>query len=798
MPALEKSAKRSPPPPRGVAPSVQTFCGSSRSREQSNTNSNGDTFHGSSRSVEQSNITSSSIKGDEPFHESSRFVEQSNSTTRRGSTAGNVPRTLVENTFGEQGPIVLDDADGNSPGYAAAAAGPSTNAWPCRKCTFLNEATSLVCAVCDTWNLDEDEDEDAPSLRPSDNEEWACYQCTFINTATVLACTMCSAVKQQGSTWRGNLPNAAGDRSQRALNFSAYGSYLSQTDKANRFEPETSEEDSDDDIPLAPRRRSTGQRAVVDSEASDADAVKQRPSQSSHNDVDDPNHSSESLPVAPRRRSTRKPTFTVSDASAEDNDASLPDVDSLVPRRRSTRKRNATTFEAAEEELANERTGRSSDDEFDEVDSEHDSDDEEEDDCSDVDDLEEIREQLEADEILEAFGEAGLAALKVSQEVERDFLENDEDEGYAEPEPKPSGKRKRTVGKQPARKRQAKYSVGNNFLDPDNYQHLDLGPENVPKWFSKLSAEAVAEKHAKAREYLVEYYASLKLEAKDLRLPLPRTSRFSRATLRIFQSPRWTPERLADLFLEEQSLYVRYLYALPRPPTTAEHNAIPAPTRDQLKGSIVYSKLIATPDKEYRYGGSGTSRFGGGMRLWAYNKMLRTYHTADDQPVNLAESQYGVMMRPDTKVHARVIGSWPRARISTVLANFMESTQVDMNGYMNDAVPPKEKITWYSLQSEEIRDLSRNSFPSGKAKGNFKGLNRCYPSKQGARGGYLQSIGDELNWNCSMCKAGLNPNHKDPKHANHWKLGFALIPPIPLEETKLLCRSCSIAWEEMP
>jgi ribosomal protein L40E len=339
------------------------------------------------------------------------------------------------------------------------------------------------------------------------------------------------------------------------------------------------------------------------------------------------------------------------------------------------------------------------------------------------------------------------------------------------------------------------------FHNPDNFEWLPLGPQSPPKSFLKKRKADTDEKHAQARVYAVEYFQRKKDEAAkvDWGRPLGLEQPFCRKTLRIFQDANWTADRLADVWLSGQSDYVRYLSGLPRPRTTEEHKAIPAPTSEQLQGTIVYSNLIETPDKLYRYGGSGTGQDGGGSRPWQYNKLLEKFHNtpANEQVVSDFESHMTVMLRPDSECHMRIVLSWPRENILPDVAIVMEAAQVDLERYMNGAVPSaSDDNYWARLHSEWIRDHSYASFPEGRTEGDFIGLNRAHPLRQGANCSskkHRARVCKKLGWVCSLCR--LDKSQRPEASFKAWRLASEVF--FPIEEVVAFCGRCVRAWRRV-
>jgi hypothetical protein len=346
-----------------------------------------------------------------------------------------------------------------------------------------------------------------------------------------------------------------------------------------------------------------------------------------------------------------------------------------------------------------------------------------------------------------------------------------------------------------------RWGKGRNFHNSANFVWLPLGPKNGPKSFAKKQKGDIDDKHAQAHTYAVEYFQRQRDVA--AKVEWTQTSGleqpFCRKTLRIYKSAQWTADRLADLWLSGQSDYVRYLSGLPRPRTTSEHKAIPAPTSEQLQGTIIYSNLIESPDQEYRYGGSGTSRVGGGSRLWNYETLLKDFHNspAHERVVSDLENHVSVMLRPDSTCHMRVILSWPREDILPDVAIVMEAAQVDLERYMHSALPNGSSDSyWVNFHSQWIRDHSYASFPESRTVGDFIGLNRAHPLRQGARCGPVKhraSICELINWVCSLCR--LDKSQHGPSSFDKWRLAAEVF--FPVEEAVAFCGNCVQAWGEV-
>jgi hypothetical protein len=338
--------------------------------------------------------------------------------------------------------------------------------------------------------------------------------------------------------------------------------------------------------------------------------------------------------------------------------------------------------------------------------------------------------------------------------------------------------------------------------DPDAFVALDIGPRDPPKSFAKKKKADIDAKHAQARVYAVEYFQRRKDEAAllDYGATPPTTSSFCRKSLRIYQNKYLTAEILADKFQFGQSDYVRYLFGLDRPRSTEEHLAIPAPTSEQLKGTLVYSDLIMKDGKKYHYGGSGTSRRGGGERMRAYEKLLQKVQAspAGEHVADEYESHTNLMLHPDSECHLRVILAWPRKNISPDMAVVMEAAQVDLERYMSEALPTAADngSFWAQNHCKEIRDMSYSMFPDGRSQGDFIGLNRAHPLKQGANVGtakHRRTIGDEVGWICSLCKGDKSGCTDKAKY----QFRLAADVNFPVEDAVIFCRRCVKAWRKV-
>jgi hypothetical protein len=339
--------------------------------------------------------------------------------------------------------------------------------------------------------------------------------------------------------------------------------------------------------------------------------------------------------------------------------------------------------------------------------------------------------------------------------------------------------------------------------DPDSYDSLDIGICVPPKSFAEKSKFEIAAKQAQGRVWIEAYFRARKEEAAhlDFAKPIPADASFCRKTLRIYQDPRWTVAGLADLFQSGQSDYVRYLSGLDRPRSYQEHMEIPAPTSEQLQGTLIYSDLIETAGgEEYRYGGSGTGKDGGGDRLANYNRMLRRFHAlpAEEQVVRQGKSHTSMMLRPGSTCHLRVVMAWPRKQITPDMAIVMEAAQVDLERYMSDDVPDETfaESYWTQNHNKEIRDKSFALFPAGRRQGNFIGMNRTHPLRQGANTAvatHRRNICEEEGWVCTCCKDDKS-SYSD-RRKKHFRLAIEVF--FPVEETAILCSGCVRAWRKV-
>jgi hypothetical protein len=806
MPAFEKGAQRSPQPHRGPAPHGLDFHGSSGSVEQSNTFSSfirGESFHGSSGSVEQSNTFSSFNRG-ESFHGSSGSVEQSNNNTSSARTARNVPRSLVDTAFSGSAPSTLDGTDDSHPGYAATAGDPSldllgqtqTDAWPCRQCTFLNVAASPTCVMCDTQRLDEN----ASHRYPSDVDEWPCRKCTFLNPATARTCTMCNAIKQEGSTWRGGLSTVTSTTSQRALGFSGYGQYPSLSDTADRSKADPSADDSDEDAPLAPRRRLTRRRAGVASDTT-------------------PEESDESKPFAPRRLTTRRTGYISAD----------PDDEAEA-------ERDGETFQteidqASEHEHEHDHGhghGHSHVHVHDHA--EDDSADGEDDGQDDEDDDEECYDAEAAllEEVREVLGIDSDADNEDPDAQESDAQESDAESGYESATPPggskkrarkagtaesrfetgipPGGSKKRTrrgdtplLRRLQQKKPTRKLSL---WLDPTKFVHLDLGEDDPPAWWYEEGHADDQRVYQRAREQMTECFQKRKNQANGYGLMSyqERLCPFRKETLRMLQDHEAFPaDKLADIFLGGMCKYRQWLMGLNRPPTAEEIRGIPRATRKQLAGFGVYTDVVTINGRHYMYTGSGTAKEGVGFR-WrtGYEGPLRLVQTGKKPSPPFRESHVSVLLQPDAKASIRLRASWDPQTISPSLVVLMEAALIDFEDTMNEAIPedvpvagrPKSFESWERVHCRAFRDAAREAYPSGRARSKAIGLNRISPYKQGPNTGVMThrlrvfaAQGDK----CLCC--GKERQISSRKHGM-----LSVEASFPMPGVPIICVSCWDRW----
>lgn len=413
---------------------------------------------------------------------------------------------------------------------------------------------------------------------------------------------------------------------------------------------------------------------------------------------------------------------------------------------------------------------------------------------------------FEDDELRQAVGEEAFRAMQAVQEKEEEDGDGEytADEGVGDEEvPQTRGyDESKGSRRNPTGPRRKGHRIHHNA---DNYDSISLGPKSLPHWFMKKKASAIKAAHRNARRIALNYF-QLKISQAarlDCRRPEVLKYGFCRQSLQIYQSKMYTAEFFTDLWLRGQSEYVRYLSGLPHPRTKEDHDAIPAPTIEQLKGLIIYGNRIELNGRELRYGGSGTSKRGGGTRLWQYNQWVRKYRAGPQQVLaSRIENHASAMLSPGSRINLRVIASWSQTEITPPLAIIMETAQVDLEGLMSDSVPEQREAgaswTWQNFHSQEIVDISTRAFPHDEStRGTFIGLNRASPLAQGACVGITASrrrTCEAFNWKCSVCCIA-KPGPEGGRQICFWKLAVEIC--FPVADATIICPQCVKNWRKV-